>query len=218
MNPVASEPGRTCRRSITAIVLALVAAPAALLPPFAQAAESWSPELMPRDEEIAAALEAGPPTVREAAGVYLLTAAGFERVRDSRNGFNCLVERSQPGAFEPQCFDAEGSATLLPGVLLAARLRMAGSSPGEVARAVGEAWARGELRAPRRPGVNYMLSERNRVPIDAETVIPYRPHLMFYVPYLDDADLGGDPRGASPLFVINGGEPGAYAIVPVPQE
>ena len=76
-------------------------------------AAAWKPELIEREREIAEALAAGPTTIRGQAGIYVLTSAGFELVRDSGNGFHCLVERSQPGAFEPQCFDAEGSSTLL---------------------------------------------------------------------------------------------------------
>ncbi len=180
-----------------------------------QGTELWRPEPLPRDEEILEALAAGPSNVQQGAGVYALTFAGFELVRESVNGFNCLVERSQRGAFEPQCFDSEGSATLLEGVLLRARLRMGGASDEEIDRAVGLAWTAGKLAAPRRPGINYMLSERNRVPVDAETVIPYRPHVMFYVPYLSNADLGAEPMGSAPVFVINEGQPNAYVIVPV---
>jgi hypothetical protein len=65
-----------------------------------------------------------------------------------------------------------------------------------------------------------MLSPENRVPVDDEgtRIVPYRPHLMFYVPYLTNADLGSTGGPGSELFVIHEGEPGAYAIVPVPAE
>jgi hypothetical protein len=97
---------------------------------------------------------------------------------------------------------------------------MAGASDAEVAAGVGAAWAAGKLRAPARPGVNYMLSKENRVPVDEQgsTIVPYRPHVMFYAPYLTNRDLGAEPMGASPIFVVNEGEPGAYVIVPVPEE
>jgi hypothetical protein len=62
-----------------------------------------------------------------------------------------------------------------------------------------------------------MLSERNLVPVDDQgTVRPYRPHVMFYVPYLTNEDLGAGP--GSPVFVVGEGTPSAYAIVPVPPE
>jgi len=193
-------------------LVALLAAPAT--------AAGWKPDLMARDLETAAALAAGPASIAAESGVYVLAAGGFELARPSKNGFHCLVERSHPGAFEPQCFDEEGSRTLLRAVLLAAELRMAGRTIEEIEREVARGYAEGRLRAPSRPGINYMLSAENRVPVDPEgkTIIPYRPHLMFYVPYLTNADLGSDGGPGSPLFVINEGAPGAYAIVPVPAE
>ena len=186
--------------------------------PTVLSAASWKPGLMDRAEEIAEALAAGPETIRGDAGIYVLTTGGFELARQSGNGFHCLVERSQPDAFEPQCFDAEGSSTLLQQVLLRGKLRMQGGSSEEIAETLAEAWAAGRLRAPRQPGINYMLSERNRVPVGPDQVIPYRPHVMFYAPYLTNQDVGGDMRGASPAFVINEGQPSAYVIVPVPRQ
>jgi hypothetical protein len=181
----------------------------------AAAPGAWKPELLPRDREVAAALAAGPPAVAEGAGVYVLTGTGYVLDRPSRNGFHCLVGRDQPGTFEPQCFDAEGSGTLLQAVLLAAERRMLGDDAAAVARAVADGYASGRLRAPRRAGVNYMLARENRVPVDDRgTVRPYRPHVMIYVPYLRNADFGAGP--GSPVFVINEGQPGAYLIIPVP--
>jgi hypothetical protein len=137
----------------------------------------------------------------------------------SRNGFHCLVGRDWPGAFEPQCFDAEGSETLLKATLLEAELRMKGAARESIERALGEANAAGRLRAPRRAGINYMLSPDNRVPVDDQgTIRPYRAHVMIYVPYLTNADFGVDPAQRPPVFVINEGRPGAYLIVPVPDE
>ncbi len=171
-----------------------------------------------RDKEIALAVSAGPPHFASEAGVYVLEAAGFVRVRESRNGFHCLVERSEPGAVEPQCLDAEGSETVLPRILMAARLRAEGKAPAEVQAAIGAAYREGQLRAPRRSGVNYMLSKENRVPMGDGRVAPFPPHLMFYAPYLTNADLGAAPNGGGPAFVIEGGSPGAYIIVPVSVE
>lgn len=199
--------------------LALILALLALSVVVAHAADaSDRPELLPREAEIRAALAAGPPHFAATAGVYVLTEQGYELARPSRNGFHCLVERSHPGAFEPECFDGEGSRTLMQQILLRASLRAQGMSRAEVDREVAVAWADGRLRAPSRPGINYMLSPDNRVPIDDEgsQIIPFRPHLMFYVPYLTNADLGSDGGPDSPLFVIAEGTPGAYAIVPVP--
>lgn len=184
----------------------------------AQSEEGWRPEPLPRAEEILEALAACPANIRAGAGVYVLTPTGFDLEHESVNGFHAVIQRSQPGAFEPQCLDAEGSATTLQAILLEARLRMAGASQDEIDRDLGQAWARGELSAPRRPGINYMLSEHNSVPVDAETVIQYQPHVMFYAPYLSNADLGAEPMGSAPVFVVNEGRPNAYVIVPVSVE
>jgi hypothetical protein len=207
-------------RQSSILVLALAGSAAALSASDAPGARRWKPDLLPRAEEVGAALEAGPRAIVDRAGVYALEATGYVLVRPSGNGFHCLVQRSFPGAFEPQCFDREGSATLLQGVLLEGELRMGGASDAEVEAGVAAAWAAGRLRAPSRPGINYMLSKRNRVPIDdaGTTIIPYRPHVMFYAPYATNADVGSGPDGGSPVFVVGEGRPGAYVIVPVPEE
>lgn len=168
-----------------------------------------------REREVALALSAGPAHFASEAGVYVLEGAGFVKVRDSRNGFHCIVERSEPGAVEPQCLDAEGSQTVLPRILMAARLRAAGRTSAEVQAEIGAAYRDGRLRAPRRPGINYMLSKENRVPMGDGRVAPFPPHLMFYAPYLTNADLGSKLGPGEPLFVIEEGSPGAYVIVPV---
>ncbi|MEM7483237.1 MAG: hypothetical protein AAF481_18885, partial [Acidobacteriota bacterium] len=136
----------------------------------AAAPEGWKPTPLERADEMSEALAAAPDSIRDGAGVYVLTDDGYELVRKSKNEFHCLIERSQKDAFEPQCFDAEGSATLLQQVLMRGELQMGGASAEEVNRQVAAAWAKGDLRSPRRPGINYMMSPRNRVPVGPETV------------------------------------------------
>ena len=200
---------------ISAVALATAAEASA-----ESASRRWKPDLLPRERELAAALSAGPKAIADGAGLYALEAKGFVLAKKSANGFHCLVQRSHPGAFEPQCLDEEGSRSILPSILLEAELRMGGASDAEVAAGVAAAWAEGRLRAPARPGVNYMLSKENRVPVDesGSRIIPYRPHVMFYAPYLTNRDLGAEPMGDSPIFVVGEGTPHAYVIVPVPEE
>lgn len=208
----------SCRRRIRTLAAALAAVTlAGTGPARADEPTAGSPEPLPREQEVAAALEAGPASIAEDAGVYALEASGYVQVRPSGNGFHCLVGRSAPGSFEPQCFDEEGSATILRELLLTAELRARGLGTEEVEAGVAAAYADGRLRAPSRPGINYMLSERNLVPVDEKgTIRPYRPHVMFYVPYLTNRDVGAGP--GSPVFVVGEGTPSAYAIVPVPAE
>jgi hypothetical protein len=181
-----------------------------------QAAESQQPPLMDRQREIALALSACPPSVASEAAVYVLDKAGYVKVRDSRNGFTAIVQHSLPNR-GPRCMDAEGTRTHLPRILKVAELRAQGKSREEIKSFVADAFAKGVFQAPTRPGVDYMLSTENVVTIDENKgiVAPYPPHVMFYAPYLTNADLGsdGDPRG--PAFVANEGSPHALIIVPL---
>src|SRR5437016_13007008 len=72
-----------------ALILALMSISA-----FAQAtlAQRASP-LLDRDKEIETALSSAPPEVRARAGVYVPEERGFVKVRESQNGFNCIIER-----------------------------------------------------------------------------------------------------------------------------
>jgi hypothetical protein len=169
------------------------------------------------DEEIPIALSAAPEHLRAAAGVYVLRATGFVRVRESRNGFNCLINRELPDSFEPECFDAEGSATLVPVILYQTELRSQHTSAAEIARAVGLGFSSGRFRAPRHTGICYMLSTRNVVVMDRKTarVGAVGPHLMFYAPYALNAEFGATSDLKSRFLIADEGTPFAMAIVPV---
>lgn len=133
---------------------------------------------MAREQEIALALSAAPPAVAARAGVYVLEKDGYVKVRDSQNGFVCLVDRRVPSAVEPQCPDEEGAKTFLPRFLLVAALRAQGKPEPEIRQAVRDAFAKGTLRGPARPWVNYMLSTQNVVTVDENNGIaaPFPPH------------------------------------------
>ena len=62
-----------------------------------------------------------------------------------------------------------------------------------------------------------MLSTENITVVDAEKgiVAPYPPHVMFYGPYMTNADLGSDGNPRGPAFVAGEGTPHALIIVPV---
>jgi hypothetical protein len=76
--------------------------------------------------------------------------------------------------------DAEGTRTLLPRILKVAELRAQGKSPEEVKRFVADAFAKGVFQ----PGVDYMLSTENVVPLDPDRgmIGHFPPHVMFYAP------------------------------------
>lgn len=60
-------------------------------------------------------------------------------------------------------------------------LRAQGKSPEEVKRFVADAFAKGVFQPPARPGVDYMLSMENVVPLDPDkgTVGHFPPRVMF---------------------------------------
>jgi hypothetical protein len=175
------------------------------------------PPLLPEAEEIQTALEGAPPHLREGAGVYVLKSTGYVGVRDTRNGFTCLLVREWSRSFEPTCFDGEGTATILPVILARTELLARGTSEEGIRAAIADGYRTGRFRAPHRVGVAYMLSRRNTVVLDHETkkVGGAPPHLMFYSPYMSAEDFGTTADFASHFGVADEGTPTAMIIVPV---
>ena len=179
------------------------------------------PPLLERQKEIALALSACPRSVASKAAVYVLDRAGYIKVRDGENGFTAIVQHAVPTSQDPQCMDAEGTRTFLPRYLKVAEWRAQGKSADEIKLLVADSFAKGIFRPPAKPGIDYMLSEENFTPNAKGGIVHFPPHVMFYAPYLTNADLGlggalgpdGNPDG--PAFVAGEGTPQALIIVPV---
>jgi hypothetical protein len=176
------------------------------------------PELLPREKEIALALSAAPEHLRNNAGVYVLERNGFVKVRDSANGFTCIVNRDHPLNQKPVCFDAEGTATILPKILRVGELLMQGKPMLEIDAEIVEGFRTGKYISPRRAGIAYMLSGdiRNYNPRTGK-VESFPPHIMFYAPNLTNADLGVTPealaKNPSLPFVAYQGPHGFIIVV-----
>ena len=175
------------------------------------------PELLPREKEIELALSAAPEHLRKAAGVYVLERNGFVKVRESTNGFTCIVNRDHPLSLKPVCFDAEGTATILPKILRVGELLMQGKPMSKIDNEIEEGFHTGKYISPRRAGVAYMLSGdiRNYNPRTGK-VESFPPHVMFYAPNLTNADLGTTPEALAkdpslPFVAYQG--PQGYIIV-----
>jgi hypothetical protein len=149
------------------------------------------PKLFPREKEIELALSAAPEHLRGGAGVYVLEHNGFVKVKDSTNGFTCIVNRDHPLNQKPVCFDAEGTATILPKILRVGELLMQGKTMSAIDSEIAEGFRTGKYISPRRAGVAYMLSGdiRNYNP-HTRKVESFPPHIMFYAPNVTNADLG----------------------------
>ena len=113
--------------------------------------------LMDRDKEFQMAVISAPPEIRDSSGVYVLEEHGFIKVRDSRNGFNCIVER-RAKHLSPMCYDAVGSTSTLQATLMRGDLLMKGTDPVEIETRIDEAYRDGHLHAPQKAGIVYMLS------------------------------------------------------------
>ena len=149
------------------------------------------PELFSREKETEMALSAAPEHLREKAGLYVLEKNGFIKVRASGNGFNCIVNRDHPLNLKPTCYDAEGTATILPVVLRFGELLMQARTLPEINAEIREGFRTGKYVSPRRAGVAYMLlgDIRNYNPRTGR-IDSFPPHMMFYAPNVTNADIG----------------------------
>ena len=204
---------RTCLLSLVAQIVM----PPAAAAQSSQAMPRQTPQLIDRQREMALALSACPASIADKAAVYVLESSGYVKVRESQNGFTAIVQHALPISQDPQCMDAEGTRTFLPRYLKVAELRAQGKTPEEIKLFVADAFAKGIFQPPARTGIDYMLSTENITVVDAEKgiVAPYPPHVMFYGPYMTNADLGSDGNPRGPAFVAGEGTPHALIIVPV---
>jgi len=187
---------------------------------FPQATQAQRPSpLMGRDQEIATALNAAPPEVRTHAGVYVLEEHGFVKVRESQNGFNCIIER-RAKHISPMCYDAEGSRSTLQATLKRGELLMQGVDPGEIEKRIDEDYRTGRLHAPQKTGIVYMLAtdEVWHDQSSNNTARHVYPHIMVYAPYLRNSDIAVAPEQVwrpDRVWVQYEGRPDAYLIFEV---
>jgi hypothetical protein len=165
----------------------------------------------PREIQIQLAESAGPSSISTRATIYTLGKKGYELARRGSNGFTCIVDRQFPDTIEPECFDAEGSATTLKARLYVEKQRALGIKEEEIGRAVALHYKQGRFLAPRRPGIVYMLSDCNYVfDPDDKKIIHFPGHLMFYAPYLTAKEVG---EGPGTPYLTHPGEPDNLMVV-----
>ncbi len=169
---------------------------------------------MPRDQQITLAESAAPAEVSSKATVYVLGPKGYEKAREGTNGFSCFVGRHfvKPAetTIEPQCFDAEGSRTLLLVYMHGEELRTNGKSEAEIKADVANGYKEGRYQYPSKPGFLYMMSSQNRlsaIPEHGTRIFP--PHLMFYAPNMTTEDIGFDAQSLAKLDYLGMTHPGA---------
>jgi hypothetical protein len=194
-------------RGVTVVALLALSSPAPLLAQAAAAGRTGPRIMLPRDREIALARSAAPADVSRDATVMILTEKGFEIAEQGGNGVTCIVNRSQPESLEPHCFDAEGSATVLPIELRRTEMLREGKTNAEIDREIGQGLLSGKYRLPRRPAMSYMMSSGQVLYNDeGKRVGQWHPHLMIFYPNLtsDDLGLGGTPSPEAAVVVDPG--------------
>jgi len=187
--------------------------------------------LMEPDAEIALARSAAPDNVSGPATVKVLTPAGFKVAVEGQNGFVCLVLRGwgaptySPEPFRdyvyvadlraPICFDHVSARTMMPYYELRHRLGMEGKGPEEIARGVEAAYVKGELPKTDTASIAYMFSADMYLGPHLGHGFVY-PHLMLFLPYYDNAKLGGNERRSGlPFLSDDAGTAFAVTIVPM---
>jgi hypothetical protein len=167
--------------------------------------------LMPDEHsEIALARSAAPASISDGAEVLVLRREGYTTATKGTNGFVCLVERSwgaatdfpefwNPKIISPICMNAPAARTYLPGVLMKAKLALAGKSKTEIAQAVKSAFDSKELPPLEPGGMCYMMSRQQYVGDQGKS---WHPHMMWFVSP-DMATTWGANLPDSPTFASN---------------
>lgn len=190
-------------------------------------------EQWPADLERDFALSALPPHLRKEATIYLLDPAkGYYIAKKGTNGFVCYIERTswQWAEFRkdlaaPISYDAEGARKIFTVVKDVAAMRASGKyTARQIRDIVTDRISKGIYKAPSRSGVSYMLAPLMRVypgyPPNKQIMTMSMPHYMFYAPYLNNSDIGGDttngPFVNNPDNAVLGDRKGPYGFIILP--
>jgi hypothetical protein len=193
---------------VVALVVVLVATRQAQSQAQAQDAKSTYPSMAPldqyliadRDAEIALARSAAPKAISQDAEVMVLGRHGYEAVVKGTNGFVCMVERSwtagiddpdfwNPKLRAPLCFNPAAARTYLPITIKKTELVLAGQSKTQMFESLKAAFDKKELRPLEVGAMCYMLSKQGHL---SDSVGPWHPHLMFFIPQTDAATWGAN--------------------------
>jgi hypothetical protein len=145
-----------------------------------------------RDDEIALARSAAPPSISADAEVLVLGDRGYETAVKGKNGFVCFVERSWDAGFDdpqfwnpklrgPDCFNPPAARTVVPQYLKRTEWVLAGVSRQGMKAKTRSAIANHEFKSPEPGALSFMLSKNGYLSDDAAG--PWLPHVMFFVPH-----------------------------------
>ena len=160
--------------------------------------------ILPREREIELATSAAPADIGAHATVYVYTSKGYEKARDGTNGFTCLVNRDSEldgyHMFKPTCWDAHGSATIVPAILEFAKMIASGQTVADVTSALRQQLKDGTLKPFEKVGIAYMLQgDVSHYDAATGTILQraFPPHVMIYAPTISWSDLAMSGRAAN---------------------
>jgi len=165
-----------------------------------------------REDEIALARSAAPPSISADARVLVLGGHGYETAVKGKNGFVCFVERSWAAGFDdpefwnpklraPNCFNPPAARTELPQYLKRTLWVLAGATKQQVIERTKAAVASRSFKAPEAGAFSFMLSKHGYLSDDAAG--PWLPHVMFFLPH-GQADSWGASKEDSPVIGRDG--------------
>jgi len=160
-----------------------------------------------REEEIALARTAAPPSVSGDAEVLVLGSHGYETAVKGKNGYVCFVERSWAAGFEdpefwnpkvrsPNCFNPPAVRTELPQLLKRTEWALAGATREQLIEKTKAEFASGNFRAPEGGAYSFMLSKESY--LNDAAAGPWLPHIMLFLPK-GHADNWGTNIDGSPI-------------------
>jgi hypothetical protein len=168
-----------------------------------------------RNEEIALARSAAPPSISRDATVLVLTRKGYETAVEGKNGFVCFVDRSwqktvddpdfwNPKLRGPTCVNAPAARSVLPFQDQLTALALSGASREQIS-----AKLKGMLAAkkfvPETGAMAYMMSKQQRLNDGDHPA--WHSHVMLYLPGSIDSPVLGANLEASPVL-------GGASVVP----
>src|ERR1700733_8501970 len=192
------------------------------VPARSQAVKTPYPEIAPteqyriasRENEIALARSAAPPSISTDAEVLVLGSHGYETAAKGKNGFVCFVERSWAAGFAdpefwnpklrgPNCFNASAARTELPQYLKRTEWVLAGVTREQMIEKTRAAVADHSFTSPEPGSFSFMLSKDGY--LSDESAGPWLPHVMLFVPHGQAAAWGAGLEG-SPILGKDGSE------------
>jgi len=177
-----------------------------------------------KDEEIALARSAAPPSISADADVLVLGDHGYETVVKGKNGFVCLVLRSWTAGFDdpvfwnpkirgPACLNAAAVRSVLPHILERAQWASAGVSQSEMLARTKAQLASHSYVMPEPGAMCFMMAKGQYLSDNGSH--HWHPHVMFYISNEHTVDWGLDVKGSPIVTGSMAPEPVTIFMVPV---